>query len=187
MLYESCVKSGIPESLYYQYLLPSGNQPFSVAFGVPDSIILSHTHLLWNKKLIKKSCRCFFQIETPEHVVDIEINMKNDLSQLNLIRIHQSGFPRNTKEILFKKSYEIFGRCHQGEVSTICPENKPSWWLNQPFWKIFVKMDIFPIFRGEKKSLKPPPRNINSIHCSFLNHCHGYHFLQHQRHMALVH
>ena len=26
-----------------------------------------------------------------------------------------------------------------------------SWWLNQPLWKILVKMDIFPNFRGEKK------------------------------------
>ena len=32
-----------------------------------------------------------------------------------------------------------------------------SWWLNEPSWKIWVKMGIFPNFRGEnKKSLKPP-------------------------------
>ena len=35
-----------------------------------------------------------------------------------------------------------------------------SWWLNQPFWKILVKLDHFPNFRGEhakKCPLKPPP------------------------------
>ena len=32
------------------------------------------------------------------------------------------------------------------------------WWLNQPIWKIFVKIGIFPKVRGEnKKYLKPPP------------------------------
>ena len=32
-----------------------------------------------------------------------------------------------------------------------------SWWF-QPIWKILVKLDHFPNFRGEnKKSLKPPP------------------------------
>ena len=31
-------------------------------------------------------------------------------------------------------------------------------WLNQPIWKVLVKMGIFPNFRGEhQKSLKPPP------------------------------
>ena len=34
-----------------------------------------------------------------------------------------------------------------------------SWWLNQPIWKIFIKLDHFPRDRGEhKKYLKPPPR-----------------------------
>ena len=33
-----------------------------------------------------------------------------------------------------------------------------SWWLNQPLWKIWFKMGIFPNFLGEnKKCLKPPP------------------------------
>ena len=27
----------------------------------------------------------------------------------------------------------------------------PGWWLNQPIWKILVKMGIFPNFRGEHK------------------------------------
>ena len=32
------------------------------------------------------------------------------------------------------------------------------WWLNQPIWKIWVKLDHFPKVRGEhKKYLKPPP------------------------------
>ena len=36
-----------------------------------------------------------------------------------------------------------------------------SWWLNQPNWKIWVKMDHFPNFRGEnKKYLKPPPSHL---------------------------
>ena len=26
------------------------------------------------------------------------------------------------------------------------------WWLNQPIWKILVKMGIFPKFRGENKT-----------------------------------
>ena len=34
-----------------------------------------------------------------------------------------------------------------------------TWWLNQPIWKIWVMLEIFPNFRGEiKKCLKPPPR-----------------------------
>ena len=34
---------------------------------------------------------------------------------------------------------------------------KTSWWLNQPIWKILVKLDHFPRVRGEnKKCLKPP-------------------------------
>ena len=34
-----------------------------------------------------------------------------------------------------------------------------SWWLNQPIWKILVKVEHFPKFRDEhKKYLKPPPR-----------------------------
>ena len=33
-----------------------------------------------------------------------------------------------------------------------------SWWLNQPNWKIVVKLDHFPRVRGEnKKHVKPPP------------------------------
>ena len=33
-----------------------------------------------------------------------------------------------------------------------------SWWLNQPLWKIWFKMGIFPNFLGEnKKCSKPPP------------------------------
>ena len=33
-----------------------------------------------------------------------------------------------------------------------------SWWLNQPIWKILVKLEIFPNFRGENKEyLKTPP------------------------------
>ena len=33
----------------------------------------------------------------------------------------------------------------------------PGWWLNQPLWKILVKLEVFPNFRGEnKKCLKPP-------------------------------
>ena len=33
------------------------------------------------------------------------------------------------------------------------------WWLNQPIWKILVKLDHFPNFRVEnKQSLKPTPR-----------------------------
>ena len=33
------------------------------------------------------------------------------------------------------------------------------WWLNQPLWKIFVKMGSSSLNRGEnKKYLKPPPR-----------------------------
>ena len=38
-------------------------------------------------------------------------------------------------------------------------ESIAGWWLNQPIWKIWVKMGIFPNFRDEhKKYLKPPPR-----------------------------
>ena len=32
----------------------------------------------------------------------------------------------------------------------------PSWWLNQPLWKILVKMGIFPNMGENKKTLKPP-------------------------------
>ena len=33
----------------------------------------------------------------------------------------------------------------------------PGWWLNQPLWKILVKLEVFPNFRAEnKKCLKPP-------------------------------
>ena len=34
------------------------------------------------------------------------------------------------------------------------------WWLNQPIWKILVKVDIFPKIGVKilKKSVKPPPR-----------------------------
>ena len=39
---------------------------------------------------------------------------------------------------------------------------KTSWWLNQPLWKILVKMGILPNFRGENKTyLKPPTRRRN--------------------------
>ena len=31
------------------------------------------------------------------------------------------------------------------------------WWLNQPSWKILVKMGIFPNFRGENKTYVKPP------------------------------
>ena len=30
-------------------------------------------------------------------------------------------------------------------------QHKPVWWLNQPIWKILVKLDHFPNFRGENK------------------------------------
>ena len=37
--------------------------------------------------------------------------------------------------------------------------NRTGCWLNQPIWKILVKMGIFPNFRGEnRKYLKQPPR-----------------------------
>ena len=37
-------------------------------------------------------------------------------------------------------------------------KNWSSWWLNQHHWKIWVKLGIFPNFRGEhEKCLKPPP------------------------------
>ena len=32
-----------------------------------------------------------------------------------------------------------------------------SWWLNQPIWKIFVKMGIFPKSGWKETYLKPPP------------------------------
>ena len=37
----------------------------------------------------------------------------------------------------------------------------PGWWLNQPIWKILVKMGILPNFRGENKNMfeLPPPRH----------------------------
>ena len=37
-------------------------------------------------------------------------------------------------------------------------QTTPGWWLNQPLWKIWVNMGIFPKVRGEnsKKYLKPP-------------------------------
>ena len=42
-------------------------------------------------------------------------------------------------------------------ISTCKPVT--SWWLNQPIWKILVKMGIFPNLRGENtKCLKPPAR-----------------------------
>ena len=47
-------------------------------------------------------------------------------------------------------------KTHRWRLSSF---TKPSWWF-QPLWRIFVKLDHFPNFRGEnKKCLKPPPRN----------------------------
>ena len=46
-----------------------------------------------------------------------------------------------------------------------------SWWLNQPLWKISVKLEIFPNFRGEnKKYLKPEPSWITLFAPFFLPH-----------------
>ena len=43
---------------------------------------------------------------------------------------------------------------------TLNKQKKSGWWLNQPSWKILVKLGIFPKVRGEhKKYLKAPPRN----------------------------
>ena len=37
------------------------------------------------------------------------------------------------------------------------------WWLNQPLWKIWVKLGIFPQKRGEKKNIwKPPPSGLKT-------------------------
>ena len=42
----------------------------------------------------------------------------------------------------------------------ISGQNLSGWWF-QPIWKIWVKLEIFPNFRGEnQKSLKPPPSYI---------------------------
>ena len=47
-----------------------------------------------------------------------------------------------------------------------------NWWLNQPSWKILVKMEIFPNFRGKnKKYLKPPPSIVLcSWHITMMNY-----------------
>ena len=37
------------------------------------------------------------------------------------------------------------------DLGTIPIHSLYSWWLNQPIWKIFVKLDHFPKFRGEHK------------------------------------
>ena len=50
-----------------------------------------------------------------------------------------------------KKKTQVKSQNHQETVVF------SSWWLNQPIWKIFVKLDHFPKVRGEsKKHLKPP-------------------------------
>ena len=56
---------------------------------------------------------------------------------------------------------------HRGQAWSISGHNQwhlanasrwlPSWWLNQPIWKILVKMGIFPNRGENKKYLKPPP------------------------------
>ena len=50
-----------------------------------------------------------------------------------------------------------------------------SWWLNQPNWKIFVKLDHLPRYRGEnrKKYLKPPPTVVLLIPSSQTNILNG--------------
>ena len=50
------------------------------------------------------------------------------------------------------------GRSHRFLFLKVCSS---SWWLNQPIWKIWVKMGIFPNFRVKiKKYLKPPPSRL---------------------------
>ena len=39
----------------------------------------------------------------------------------------------------------------KNEVFQVLQTWVSSWWLNQPIWKIWVKMGIFPNFRGEHK------------------------------------
>ena len=38
--------------------------------------------------------------------------------------------------------------------------SRTGWWLNQPIWKILVKLEIFPIIGVKIKKLKPPPRKL---------------------------
>ena len=43
-----------------------------------------------------------------------------------------------------------------------------SWWLNQPIWKMLVKMGIFPKWGVKiKKYFKPPPRRTDWQHFTF--------------------
>ena len=39
----------------------------------------------------------------------------------------------------------------------------PSWWLNQPIWKIWVKLDHFPKVRGENETYLKPHETTNRI------------------------
>ena len=56
---------------------------------------------------------------------------------------------------------ELPGNCILVSVESVPTQkspNNPACWF-QPIWKILVKLEIFPNFRGEnKKCLKPPPR-----------------------------
>ena len=55
----------------------------------------------------------------------------------------------------------FFGRGFPMEISS---NHITGWWLDQPLWTIWVKMGIFPNFRGEhEKYLKPPSQYIIRI------------------------
>ena len=101
------------------------------------------------------------QIGSFPHVV---VNIKN------LWTHHPDLFTRtpkssNKKHLKIDESFELSAN------------KKTSWWLNQPIWKILVKLKIYPNFRGENNKIynicetnteifsleheNPPTKNVN--------------------------
>ena len=79
------------------------------------------------------------------------------LSQAGLISIqHPPGtfiFNKRRKKWTYLKNRFFGTRKTHGK-------NYAGWWLNQPIWKIFVKLDHFPKDRGEHKEYLKPPTSM---------------------------
>ena len=57
-------------------------------------------------------------------------------------------FPSSRNQV--KKSWKFYSGVVFGKLTSHV-QNYASWWLNQPIWKMFVKLDHFPMVRGENK------------------------------------